>query len=251
MGVSALELFGFLSVASSQLFNLSCLPSILEIRRSRSTLAYTAEPFIAALLSCWINFCYAFVAGRFGVLVSVGLSAGFNSFYFLTHLRFTKTPSTLIRTFGFRLIFATIFLFSIPLISLIFCSSASAQKTTHFWFGVNSMLLGSYVNLAQLVPLPSILRQRSSASISPPLTIATLFSCMCWTIYGALLCDAFYVITNVIGVLSALVQFFLLIVFPRRSIDQALLVTVTRPPPHRPTDSVLGCSSGSDTPPCS
>ena len=78
------------------------------------------------------------------------------------------------------------------------------------------MLIGCYLNLAQLVNLPTILRTKSAASISPPVAVATLVSCACWLIYGALLGDVFYVLTNAVGVLSALVQLGLVAVLPRK-----------------------------------
>ena len=75
--------------------------------------------------------------------------------------------------------------------------------------------MGSYLNAAQLVNFPTIVRQKSSASISPPLTYATLFSCLCWVIDGALLPDLIFMLANGFGVFAALVQIGLLVIYPR------------------------------------
>jgi uncharacterized protein with PQ loop repeat len=203
---------GFFAVLSSQLCTLACVPSITEIRKKKSTLCYTAEPYIAALLGCWVNTIYAVLTLNIPVLGNNCISVMANSWFFLQHLTYSKTPTVLLHTLSHRITMATLILLFFPAVFALFGVNS---KFSVAWFGICSSFVNCYGNCAQLINIKEILKRKSSASISPPLTAAATFSNFLWFSYNVSIQNPYYLFSSSVGIIAGFVQIALLVKFPR------------------------------------
>ena len=210
-----IEFIGWVATLSSQVMNLSALPSNMEIIKSRDTLAYSAEPYISSLSAAVVNVLYAVLAGRWIVIVSSCFSSSINGTFFFIHWRYSKTPDILIRSLLLRVIFVSVLSLSVPAVVSIFASSEMFWKVTVWWFGFVLTVVYCIVYFSQLSKFKEIIKTQNSASISPQLTAGTAFSLICWTMYSFLVWDVFYLMSNAAGFISISFQVYFLIKYPR------------------------------------
>lgn len=208
-----------LAVVSSQVMGLSAIPSILEIRKAGSTLLYPADPFITALCSAVFNFGYSFLTGQLSVVLSTTASACQNATYLYIHFQFSRDPPALRSKAARYIATAALIAFPLPIAWSLFVPNHSAFQFAKLWLGTCATAASTIVYCAQLVKLQSIIETKNSASISPPLTAGTLFCAFMWTTYSVMQKDYFYIFSSAVGVLSALSQVGLMIVYPRNLPD--------------------------------
>lgn len=208
-------IFGVLGAASSQVMNLSALPSITEILRSKSTLLYPAFPFIIGLAASWTGLAYCIITGQTLVIISTSCTMSFNLTFLTIHFIFSKNRRELIRLFS--LVGSAVIMLS-TVGPLIFCLSRTKDACEEFtkdWLGVVIVLVYGLLYCGQLWTLRTVIKTRNSASISPWLTAGLAFCALMWTLYSIFVPDYFYLGSSVTGDISALIQIFLLIKYPR------------------------------------
>ena len=213
--MSTLEVVGWIAIASSQILNLSCLPSIIEIVKAKSTLQYEAEKYIASLVSAVINLLYAVAAGRKTVYTSTAISSCINGTFFLIHRHYNRDGHALVRNLLYRIIIAIGLLSLVPILAWPFTSAEELRHISMTWFGVMQMCASISVSFAQLIKLKVIIETKNAASISPPLTFGTATATFFWGIYSFMVADPFYIVGTICGVLSVSLQFYLLWKYPR------------------------------------
>lgn len=76
--------------------------------------------------------------------------------------------------------------------------------------------------------LADVIKTRNSISISIPLALTSFFNAIFWTIYGLFVNDIFIYLSNAFGVVFAITQLVLVLVFKRRKVE-----IVEIPPPQR------------------
>ena len=199
---------------SSQLMNLSAIPSIYQIYKARSTLLYPAFPFAISVVASVNGITYAVATVQNVVLVSCFFSVTQNSTYLLFHLKYSKDPIRILKTFIGLLVFEVIIMMFGPMIYCIGADSESCKSFSISWLGSINTAVYCLVYCGQLSTFQEVIRNRNSASISPWLTAGTLFCALVWTWYSILVDDIFYLLSSLVGDISGGIQVFLLLKYP-------------------------------------
>ena len=210
-----IDFAGFIATLSSQIMGLSALPSIIEIYKSKSTLAYPPEPYIASLANCLINIAYAVVARRWIVFFSVILSTVTSSCFFSIHYRYSKDPSGILTQLIKRVVIVSLILVIVPVLTAPFVHADVLKTVTLWWWGLGVTVGTVIMYFAQLRGFKEIIATKSSASISPHLTAGTTFSVWSWMIYSCMIGDMWYVACSALGIVSCSIQIFFLYRYPR------------------------------------
>jgi len=199
---------------SSQLMNLSALPSVLEIQKAKSTLLYPAFPFVVAVAAAFVGLVYALLSKQYVVLISVFCSVTLNSSFLLVHLYYTKNRSVIIRSLVRFLLADLVALGLGPALGCIGRSSEYCYEFSLTWMGVVCTVVYCVVYCGQLSTFRDVIRTRNSGSISAPLTAGTLFCAAVWTWYSVLVGDIYYLTSSIVGDISAIIQVALLLRYP-------------------------------------
>lgn len=199
---------------SSQLMNISAIPSIYRIFKAKSTLLYPAFPFVVSVVAAVNGISYAVATLQKVVLVSCFFSVSQNSTYLLFHLRYSKEPVRILRTLISLLATEVVLMLIGP---MIYCTGADTQSCTSFtisWLGSINTIVYCLVYCGQLSTFQEVMRTGNSASISPWLTAGTLFCALVWTWYSVLVEDTFYLLSSLVGDISGAIQVALLLKYP-------------------------------------
>ena len=226
---TAASVFSIIGTVSSQLLNLSALPSMIEIHKARSTLLYPAFPFIIGFAANLNNIAYCFLTKQYIVLISAGLSLSFNLSYLTVHLVHSKDRGAIFRLLGFVVMTLAIASGIGPLFACLLGDSDSCEPFAVTWLGVVNVVVFCVVYCGQLWTLRDVIRTKNSASISPWLTAGVTFCAVMWTTYSCLAPDYFFLASSIVGISSSLFQIYLLIRYPRimPNTDNPELVQIT------------------------
>lgn len=235
---------------SSQLMNLSALPSIIEIHRAKSTLLYPAFPFVIAIAAAFVGLAYALLSKQYVVLISVFCSATINSSFLLVHLYYSQKRSAIVRSLLLLLLADAIALGLGPAIGCIGATGDHCLQFSLTWIGVVCTIVYCVVYCGQLSTFREVIRTKNSGSISAPLTAGTLFCVAIWTWYSVLVMDLYYLTSSVVGDISALIQVVLLFSYPSirtteptdHEIENFIPLNVFKHPLH---GEIVGVKSGS------
>jgi uncharacterized protein with PQ loop repeat len=221
LNYSTIQIVGTCGVVSSQLMNLSAIPSILEILSAGSCLSYPSFPIIIAITNAIHNILYAATRDNHYVILSSLMSLLLNTLFLFIHACFTKRLSTILRQFIYFPVIST--LLSVAVITQ-FQSSKTCMPLLNFrdCLMIHSNLLGtistSFSTMSycgQLSTFRRVVRTKDSSSISPWMTAGVLLRASCWFVYSYLINDWFYLTSTSIGIMSACVQIILLTQYPR------------------------------------
>lgn len=207
--------FGIVGAVSSQIFNLSAIPSMVQIIRAKSTLLYPAFPFIVGLTASLNGLVYCVITKQWIVVISTSFSVSFNFTYLCIHLVYSRKRREIAR---FTAILMSCLVSTAGIGPLIACVSKSVDSCLAFtvdWIGVVNTVVYCLVYCGQLWTLRQIVKTRNSASISPWLTAGVTFTATMWTIYSVLVPDYYYLVSSIVGDLSSVAQIALLIRYPR------------------------------------
>ena len=210
-----------LGTVSSQLMNLSAIPSIREIYLAKSTLLYPAFPFMISLVASFCGLTYAVITQQHVVMISTLISMSLNSTYLGFHLAFSKERQSIIRKTMLMAITELGLMALGPLSVCIAASEATCADFSTAWIGTICTLVYCIVYCGQLSTFREIIRTRNSAYISPWMTAGTLFCALVWTWYSVLVDDAFYLASSLIGDLSGCIQIALILKYPAIPADKA------------------------------
>ena len=209
---------GIVGTVSSQIMNLSAVPSIYKIYKSRSTLLYPPYPFVFGMTAAVLGVTYAAITKQYIALTSSSIALAVNSFYLSVHFRYTKIQKRLAKITAACLA-VVVFLAGIgPAIA---CGvqkddDDACENFSTIWLGVVMTVIYSLLYCGQLTTFKQVIKMKNSASISPWLTGGTLFCASAWTWYSILVKDYFYLTSSAIGVASGLTQIILILVYPAK-----------------------------------
>jgi solute carrier family 50 protein (sugar transporter) len=199
---------------SSQLMNLSAIPSIYKIYRAKSTLLYPAFPFVISSVAALCGITYAIITSQKVVLLSTSISITQALTYLSFHLHYSLEPQRILRTFAYLAIIELSCMLAGP---LVVCTIGNAETCSSFsvgWIGVICTTVYSLVYCGQLTTLKQVIETKNSASISPWLTAGTLFCALIWTWYSVLVSDQFYLVSSLVGDISGITQVVCIMKYP-------------------------------------
>jgi len=216
-----IHLVGTCGVVSSQLMNLSVVPSVLEIVAAGSCLSYPSFPIIIGITNAIHNILYAASRNNEYVILSSLASLLLNTLFLMIHTRYSNKISHILRQLIYFPVLST--LLSLAVIAHL----QSPKACTHLPYfqdclvsssnllGVISTGFSTMSYCGQLSTLRRVLRTRDSSSISPWMTAGVFLRASCWFVYSFLIDDWFYLTSTSIGIFSACIQIILLVKYPR------------------------------------
>jgi uncharacterized protein with PQ loop repeat len=216
-----IRLLGACGVVASQLMNLSVIPSLLEIISARSTLSYPSFPIVIGLTNGIHNILYAFSRSNTFVIFSSLISLILNSAFLFVHICFSRAPSSIGReVFYFPVLSTALSLVLIaseagPGACMNLASLSQCLANNSKVLGIVSTVVSTLSYCGQLSTFRKVIRTRNSSSISPWMTAGVLLRASCWFAYSYLIDDKFYLTSTSIGLVSAITQITLLILYPR------------------------------------
>ena len=213
--------FGIIGSVSSQLMNLSAVPSMVQIFRAKSTLLYPAFPFIIGFVASWGGLAYCILTKQYVVVISTSFSMTFNACYLSIHLWFSRKRREILKLFGLIASVELVLVGTGPLVKCLLPDTDNCESFASTWIGSVNGFVYCVVYCGQLWSLRQVIRSKNSASLSPWMTAGVTFCSLMWTLYSIFVPDYFYLSSSLVGVLSALIQIFLLIKYPR-NIDASL-----------------------------
>uniref|UniRef100_A0AC34QJL7 Sugar transporter SWEET1 n=1 Tax=Panagrolaimus sp. JU765 TaxID=591449 RepID=A0AC34QJL7_9BILA len=182
------------------------IPICVEIFRRRSTKEISGFPFIMGLLggAYWLR--YGFLKHDLTMITvnMVGVSLMFT--YILFYIYFTKEKGSILVQFAIvlGLVLTMVFLVQIYGMDLINYLGFVCMSFNILNFG------------APLAGVKVVLRKKSCDTLPLPLCTANLLVSSQWCLYGFLVDDIYIIIPNGCGVVLALLQLSLFLIFPRK-----------------------------------
>jgi uncharacterized protein with PQ loop repeat len=167
------------------------------------------------LAASWTGLAYCIITGQTLVIISTSCTMSFNTTYLTIHFIFSKNRRELIRLFC---LVGSAVIISSTVGPLIVCFSRTGDSCEQFikdWLGGVIVLVYGLVYCGQLWTLRTVIKTRNSGSISPWLTAGLAFCALMWTLYSVFVPDYFYLGSSITGDISALIQVFLLLKYPR------------------------------------
>ncbi|KAI8919606.1 sugar efflux transporter for intercellular exchange-domain-containing protein [Entophlyctis helioformis] len=201
-----------IGVVTALLIFIAPYKSVKQIEETKSLSSVNAFPFpmIIANCLCWIVYGLlvqdAFVFGPNIVGYPLGV------FYTLTAFKYGDA--------SFRshvqmiIIAASVFIFSGAFLSFIVLKAAYPARLV---MGSVCVIVLSIFYGSPLSSIYAVIKARDSTPIDVMLAIASFVNGMLWTLYGVAVGDAFIWAPNLLGVVFCLIQFALLVVFPKQS----------------------------------
>lgn len=208
--IHAVAIFG---IVATQIMNLSSLPSILEIIKSRSTLTYPTFPFSISIVASSTSIIYSVLSSQLIVGMSSMMTVGQCSVYLMVHWYYSKSRRAILR----ELIFMTIAVGAAIGIGPLFKCPISVDCSDFVteWFGLVMAVVSCLRYGAQAVSFGEVIRTRNASSMSPHMTAGAMFGSSAWTVYSLLAGDPYYLASGLAGVLSCTGQIILLKKYPR------------------------------------
>ena len=213
--MTPLETVGCIASISTQIMRLSAIPSILEIIRAKSELAYTPEPYIASMSSNMISITYAATISQPVVVVSGLINFTLNIPFFYVHYLYSKNPNETLVYLCQRLLFVIVMLSVLPITAAVLISGPQLDNVVLNWFGFCSFVGTCVFYSSQLTKIREIVATKNAASISPPLTAGVTFTCMTWSVFSFMSQDPVYILSSVIGLFFCSITIFVLLKYPR------------------------------------
>lgn len=199
---------------SSQLMNLSAIPSVYKIYRAKSTLLYPAFPFVISIVAALCGFAYAIISGQKVVIASTTISITQALIYLSFHLRYSLEPHTILRSLAFLASIEVACMLAGPLAACMIGNTDTCFSFSLGWLGVICTIVYSLVYCGQLTTFRKVIDTKNSASISPWMTAGTLFCALMWTWYSVLVSDQFYLASSLVGDISGITQVVLIMKYP-------------------------------------
>lgn len=205
--VDLVSLFGSLGFISSQLMNISSIPSVIHIHRAGSTLSYPSFPAVVGITNSIHNILYASSRSNWFVIYSSTISFLLNSAFLAVHYKHSKSRSSILNLLSY---FSGISV----LIAILMIHFAGGVPEARPGLGALSTAISTLSYGGQLSTVRSVIARKDSSSISPWMTAGVLVRALCWFIYAYLTSDWYYLTSTSFGLTSAAVQIVLLLQYP-------------------------------------
>ena len=182
----------------------------LRMIRQKSTANIVFLPYLMTDVNCAAWMVYGRLTDNFTVVFVNVIGFLLQSSYIIVYLAFAKEKKKEIKQSCIAAMsFVTVWFLVMHLIH----NSAAII----YVMGLISCTITVLMFSSPLSEINVVITNKSVATISFPLTVASILCAGSWTAFGLFLQDAFIIIPNVIGVATSLVRFYLFHKYPAES----------------------------------
>ncbi|XP_077988754.1 sugar transporter SWEET1-like [Glandiceps talaboti] len=183
------------------------IPPCLQIYRNGSTRNVPFLPFLIGLVNNFTFLYYGFLKWDETILIVNVVGSVLQVIYVLVYVVFTQRKFQIY----LQLVYGCLFM------AAVYCYLhyiVIDHATLTDRLGLITCVLVVVFNTAPLAEMTDIIKTKSSEKLSTSLTIAVFANSVSWYIYGVLINDLYIQLPSLQGLLSSLLQFFLIYKYP-------------------------------------
>lgn len=167
-------------------------------------------PFLAAFFNTYIAFVYGVLVNNPKIIVVNIFGFSVETFYLIFYYHHSPNKKKLLQKVGFLLTC----MFLIAYYTFIF---EEMSKTAFYFIGYFGSVVAIVMFGSPLSSINIVLKNKSTESLSFPLSFANFATASLWSLYGVLINDYFVSLPNLIGSILGLAQLALFGKFPSQS----------------------------------
>jgi len=187
----------------------SGIPECLQMRKEKSTGNVAYLPYLMTCVNCVAWMSYGKLNGNMTLIMVNAVGATLQIIYLAVFLSVAKEKTPLVRK-------SVITFTSLWLINMSIRSSMS-DKTAVEVFGTICCVITVLMFVSPLAELKTVTANKSTATLSFPLTVTSFLCGFFWTLYGFAMSDNYIIIPNILGLATSLVRFYLFQKYPSTS----------------------------------
>jgi solute carrier family 50 (sugar transporter) len=179
---AVVQLSVYFAPVSSIVLCCSPIPTIQHIIVDEKIGHYPLLPYTILLINTMLWFAYGILRHDTSLWITNGVSILFATYYWYNYMRYAHTATSRTILPGSVHEHATAII--ITIITIVLWLILPFGKSHSRWLGLIAMLSGIILYASPLAALKFVTESKCSRSIPLPFTIASLFSCSLWIIYG-------------------------------------------------------------------
>lgn len=188
------------------------MPDFVIILKQKCTGSTPFLPFLMGLVTNIGCFLYGLLKWDVTILVVNSVGSVLHTFYVLVYLSYSSN-----KTSSFKQFMTAMLLMLGSYLYLTLVVGDRGKVENHL--GLATCILILFANISPIAELRTIIRSRSSASLSFPWALGIFMNSLLWSMYGMAIQDIYVLIPSLPGVCSSLLQFYLLLKYPAKKVD--------------------------------
>ncbi|CAK8695069.1 unnamed protein product [Clavelina lepadiformis] len=184
------------------------IPQCLQMIKTKSTKNITFLPYLMTNINnvSWI--VYGQMTENFTIIFVNVVGSILQTIYMSVFVYFSTTKNREIQQTSLSAITAVVVWF-------ISTQMVNDAEFSIYIVGIVSCCITMLMFSSPLAEINTVLKNRSTSTISFPLTVASFLCATSWFLYGLLLKDFFIVIPNSVGILTSIARFYLFYMYPQ------------------------------------
>ncbi|KAI0524401.1 hypothetical protein KFK09_003769 [Dendrobium nobile] len=209
---------GIIGNAISFILFLSPMPTFFRICKNKSVEHFSVVPYVATLLNCmlWVLYGLPFVKPNSTLIITInGAGTVIELIYIFIYLLYSDRSR---RTKALLLLFIDIAF--IVVVAAIVLSILRSHERRTLIVGILCIIFCIMMYASPLSILKRVIRSKSVEYMPLYLSIAYFFNGLCWTTYSLIHLDVNLTIPNAIGLLFAIAQLLLHVIYNKSTKQQ-------------------------------
>jgi len=213
-----------IGTVTSFAMQLSPIPVIMEIVRSKDVGYFRSDPFIIGICFALVNGAYSIYSSQLVSAISCGIGLALYSIYLIFFSIHSKSKRALMKKLVIFLLVCGFLTAIGPVVFILVDKSESGHtwledrggldQFIDTWLGVCATLSIIMLFSGQLTNIAEVIKNKDARSISTSMAIGGLVCSITWAVYAGLIVNAYYIVSNGIGVLSGILQLSLKRAYP-------------------------------------
>jgi solute carrier family 50 protein (sugar transporter) len=206
--MSITDILGSLGNAFAIIFFIIPITVIIQLIRTKDTDRVPFLLFIFTILNCEFWVLYGAKSDQWPLILCNAVGIVTNSFFLTVYFRYLK-----IELYKKALLICMLYIGFVSSFTLLYLLVKGAQI-----FGIIAMIMNICMFASPLQNLKKVISQKDNSYIPLPVSIALIFNCVVWALYGFFKDkDLYVIIPNILGFGLAISQVILWIVYRKYS----------------------------------
>ncbi|CAH0474620.1 unnamed protein product [Peronospora belbahrii] len=217
------------AIGSSIVFAISPWPTILTIRRARSTLQFPFAPFFFYFVQSIIYTLYGWTTSNLVVGGTSLLGVVLGLYYVLVYYKYAHDRTQVTRM-----------LTSAMLVIMLLAHQVATRspEETQIITGIPANILSVFTAASPLLQLKNILRRKDASCLPLGMSSMNVVAGTIWSIYGIMLGDLLVICPNLFALTMGVIQVSLILLYPGVKVNSIAEVDAKLPPLTKPTKKI-------------